>query len=462
MYQVDKNTKLSAELVRKAVQYNEKRREHYDQLYEYYIGKQAIMDRQKVSDIVSNNKLMINHARYIVKVCTGYLLGTPVSYQANDDEDITAVTDAYKKQSIDNLDSKIAKDCSIYGHKYEYIYADENAEVKSVELDVRNTIIVYDNTMMHSKLYGINYRPIYDDPTDNVPDHYEVVVATKGEIIEGTLSGSMTNFTEVSRTPHYFGAVPFIEYVNNDEMQGDFEPVVSLIDAYNLIQSDRVNDREQLVDAILLFYGMDFSEKQMDLLKNERALAGIPEDGKVEYLTKNVSESDNDVLRQNIEKDIHKISMVPNMADENFAGNSSGVALRYKLLNFEQLTKDKERYFEKGLMERFALYMHFLTVKSTMAQVPIEDVDAIFVRNLPSNDYETSQMINNLLGLVDKKLLASQLSFVRDADETVELAEAEAESKPAESEYAEGDFGDQNATPSTTEPTAAERPNEAA
>lgn len=50
---------------------------------------------------------------------------------------------------------------------------------------------------------------------------------------------------------HYFGAVPVTEFWNNEEQQGDFEQQISLIDAYNVLMSDRVNDKEQLVDAIL-------------------------------------------------------------------------------------------------------------------------------------------------------------------------------------------------------------------
>lgn len=48
--------------------------------------------------------------------------------------------------------------------------------------------------------------------------------------------------------------------------------------------------------------------------------------------------------------------MLPDMSDENFAGNSSGVVLAYKLLSFENHAKDKERYFEKGLLGRFKIY----------------------------------------------------------------------------------------------------------
>ena len=211
---------------------------------------------------------------------------------------------------------------------------------------------------------------------------------------------------------------------------GDFEPVISLIDAYNLLQSDRINDKEQLVDAILCMYGMDFDNDQAEMLKTSRMLANLPVDGKVEYLIKTLQEADVDILRQNIESDIHKISMVPNMSDENFVGNSSGVAIRYKLLAFEQNIKNKERYMEKGLMERFKLYNHFLTTISKMSEVPVEEVEAVFKRNLPSNDYEISQMIVNLADYVDAETLISQLSFIKDASEIVELKKKEDEAKP--------------------------------
>ena len=221
-----------------------------------------------------------------------------------------------------------------------------------------------------------------------------------------------------------------IAYKNNPEILGDFEPVISLIDAYNLLQSDRVNDKEQLVDAILCMYGMDFDDKQAEMLKDSRMLANIPVDGRVEYLVKTLQEADVDVLRKNIENDIHKISMVPNMSDENFVGNSSGVAIRYKLLAFEQNVKNKERYMEKGLMERFELYNNYLHTISQMEIVPIEEVDAVFTRNLPSNDYEISQMINNLADFVDSETLISQLSFIKDASEIVEAKKKEDEAKP--------------------------------
>lgn len=425
MYTLPRDTKITNQVLNDVIEYNERYKKRYEMLADYYIGKQAIMSRTK-EDRLKNNKVMINHAKYITDTNVGYLLGNPVDYQVSNGYDIQPLLDAYKKQTINDLDSEIAKDVSIFGLQYEYVYANEQAEPKSCEIDNQNAIIVYDDTVEHNKLFGLIYRPIFKGETFK---YWEIIYCD--DKVVRTYKSYSKSLNQVGKDQaHKFGKVPMIQYKNNPELLGDFEPVITLIDAYNLLQSDRVNDKEQLVDAILCMYGMDFDEKQAEMLKASRMLANIPVDGRVEYLVKTLQEGDVDVLRKNLENDIHKISMVPNMSDENFVGNSSGVAIRYKLLAFEQNVKNKERYMEKGLMERFELYNNYLVAISKMSEVPVEEVDAVFTRNLPSNDYEVSQMINNLADFVDSETLISQLSFIKDASEIVEAKKKEDEAKP--------------------------------
>ena len=168
-YTLPKDTEINATVIKEAILYNEKRRERFDMLDRYYIGDQDILHREK-PDLLHNNKVMINHAKYIVDTNVGYLLGNPVEYQASKDYNIDAVLDCYKKQTMNDIDSEIAKNCAIFGLQYEYVFANENAEPESAILDVRNTIIAYDNTIKHGKLFAVNYRPIYNKPTDQEPD----------------------------------------------------------------------------------------------------------------------------------------------------------------------------------------------------------------------------------------------------------------------------------------------------
>ena len=458
MYTLPKDTKITAQVLNDVIKYNEKYKDRLKRLGNYYIGKHDILERTKENDGAKNNKVVINHAKYITDTNVGYLLGNPVDYQVGKDDnnndlyDIQPILDVYKKQTINDLDTEIAKNVSIYGYQYEYVYANEDAEPRSCKIDNDNAIIVYDDTVEHNKLFGIIYREIKEGETFK---YYDIIYLDKDKEIHYQSTDKTLTKTGKEKV-HAFGKVPMIEYKNNPEFLGDFEPVISLIDAYNLLQSDRVNDKEQLVDAILCMYGMDFDDEQADMLKESRMLANIPADGKVEYLIKQLNENEVDVLRKTLETDIHKISMVPNMSDANFVGNSSGVAIRYKLLAFEQNIKNKERYMEKGLMERFELYNNFLVTKSQMEQVPIEEVDAVFKRNLPSNDLEISQMINNLSDVLPAETLISQLSFVKDASEEVELKRQEEEAKPSdpyEDAFKNNEIGDANNEETSEEDT---------
>ena len=453
MYTLSKDTKITNKVLNDVIAYNEQYKDRLKRLGYYYVGKHDIFDRTRENEGAKNNKVMINHAKYITDTNVGYLLGNPVDYQVGKDEndqplyDIQPLLDAYKKQTINDLDTEIAKDVSIFGYQYEYVYANEDSEPRSCEIDNENAIIVYDDTVEHKKLFGLIYRPINEGTKFKYWDI--IFIDDKKEVHYKSNDKTLTK--EGKETVHSFGKVPLICYKNNPEFLGDFEPVISLIDAYNLLQSDRVNDKEQLVDAILCMYGFDFDDEQAEQLKESRMLANIPTDGRAEYLIKQLNENEVDVLRKTLETDIHKISMVPNMSDVNFVGNSSGVAIRYKLLGFEQNIKNKERYMEKGLMERFELYNHFLKTISKMEEVPIEEVDAVFKRNLPSNDFEISQMINNLSDLVDKETLISQLSFIKDASEIVKLKEQEDEvnqpSDPYNEAFKNNEMGDANNEP---------------
>lgn len=413
MFTAPKDSQINPKLIQDAIAYNETFRLKYDVLDRYYLGRHSIIDRFKATNL-KNNRVVINHAKYITNVNIGYLLGNPVEYQIKEKVDIAPVLEEYNKQTISNVDHQIAKDCSKFGTAFDYTYALENNDVHTKRIDARNAVMIYDDTMEHEKTFGIIYGQVTGKK------YKEVTVLDKNSVY--TLDEDLNI---IDTKPHSFGEVPLNQYFNNEEMVGDYEDVLSLIDAYNLLQSDRINDKEQLVEAILVLYGITMTDKQMDGVRRNRVLT-VPKDGKVEYLLKALNEGQVDILRARIEADIHKISMTPNLSDENFVGNSSGVAIRYKIIGFEQNIKNKERAFEVGLMQRFRLYSNYLSKLNKMDSVEVYKVDAIFKRNLPQNDFEISQMINNLTGLVSPQTLLGQLSFIENADDEVKWAEQEA------------------------------------
>lgn len=420
MYTVKPKTKITKTAIMKAIDWNEKQRKLFQRLKDYYNGEHDIKKRAKAEGL-KNNKIILNYPRYITRINTNYFLGNPVEYKLlgtlEDDttmaSSLEAVQEEYRKQTIKDLDKKISKDGSKYGYSFEYIYADKDNNVVSKKIEPFNCILVRDDTMDHNKLFAIVYEGVEIKQGEKV--YKGVFTVDDFELINWS-----ETLTKTTSRDHGFREVPVIEYENNDERVGDYYDVMTLVDALDLLMSDRVNDKEQLVESLMILYGFKLTPEQIKLAREERILSAPKqsEGAKVEYVTKMLNETELEILKKSIVDEIHKISMTPNMTDENFAGNSTGVALKLKLLPFELNVQDKETAFEAGLKERFRIYNSYLnTLDKKVQLIPIHKVDAEFKRGLPQNDYETSQMIANLKGLVSDETLMSQLSFIQDASE---------------------------------------------
>ncbi|GAB5081433.1 hypothetical protein Osc1_06060 [Hominimerdicola sp. 21CYCFAH17_S] len=149
----------------------------------------------------------------------------------------------------------------------------------------------------------------------------------------------------------------------------------------------------------------------------DNGILELPNDAKAEYLTRQFDEASVEILRNAIKKDIHTISNVPDMSDDNFGGNVSGVAMAYKLLGFELMTKTKERFFKEGLRYRLKLIANVLSAHNTV--IDTDGIEIVMSRTLPQNTAELADTVSALSGLVSQETLLSQLPFVEDPAEEI-------------------------------------------
>lgn len=391
----------------------------------YYDGQHDIATRTKKDKEAPNNKLVCNHAKDIADTATGYFIGNPVSYKS--DVDITPLTDAFDDTGIDEVDGDNGLDMSIYGLAYEYVYAKEDEAVPtSKNLPPENTFMVYDDTIEQNELFAVYYFAQKDD----VNDRQKFIATVLTENYKHTLiiiDSGEPQTTNEEPIQHFFGEVPVIEYRNNKNCNGDFAGQIPLIDAYNMLMSDRVNDKEQFINSILAVYGAILADdgETAEAIKalKELGLMELPSGAKAEYITRTFDEQGVEVLKKAIEQDIHKFSHVPCMTDENFGGNVSGVAMEFKLLGLENITKTKTRYYKKGLRKRLRLYCNFLSKKGI--NIDPTTIKMTFTRGLPKNLLEISQIVSNLWGKVSKKTLLSQIPFVEDIESELQAIEQE-------------------------------------
>ena len=418
MYRTNKE-ELSIEDIQKFIKKHKAESIRYIKLQKYYEGKHDILDHTS-RDGQPNNKIVNPYPKYITDMLVGYFVGQPISYTSKEEdgllEDLQAIFD-YSDEQEENLE--LAKICSIKGKAYELLYRDEDARIRFNEFGPDQMFVIYDMTISPSIKFAIRYYDV-GEGNDKITyaEVYDKEVCT-------LYKGKDSDLSLDQVTPHTFKDVPVVEYVNNKEEQGDFEQVITLIDAYNKAQSNTLNDMDQFTDAYLILVNMAGTDSdRIDELKRNRVML-LDDDGDAKWLIKEINDAWVENYKDRVRRDIHKFSYTPDMQDESFGNNLSGVSIRYKILAMEQIRSNKERKFKKGLQRRIELICNSLRLEKDIDL--FTDINIKFANTLPQNIYELSQTIKNLSPYLSSETLLNQLPFVENAKEELEKKKAEEE-----------------------------------
>lgn len=426
---------IKKELVVKLIREHEKQLPRFKKLKKYYLGEHDILSKQR-SKNKPNYKPVCNHAKDIADTSTGYFMGNTISYSNSEDTDIDELLIAFDNAEVDESDHDNALDMAIYGVAYEYVYARENENILDIKsLEVENTFIVYDDSIEQQPLFGVYYFKRKENKADT--ETYQAVIMTKQFVYSIVLEGKEKGVISDKPTPHNMGDIPIIEYKNNKYSIGDFEQQIGLIDSYNSLTANRINDKEQFIDSILVLYGARLGDDEEESIKAleslaEHKLLELHPEARAEYLSKTLNENEVETLRNAVKQDIYTFSHIPNLTDENFAGNSSGVAMEFKLLGLEMITKIKQRYYVKGLKKRIKLFANYLGL--TQIAIDANSIIPNFSRSLPKNLLEISQIVSNLDGKVSQETLLSQIPFVEDPTSEIEKVNEEKQENIAQNQ----------------------------
>lgn len=426
MIKLNPEVELTTALVKKFIDdYKQNELPRLQKLEDYYEAKNEILKRLMADSTKPNNKIANPYASYITDTLTGYFMGEPISYSALEDkilEELNLIFE-YNDEADENVE--LARACSIYGKAFELLYVDEDGAVRFKRLDTKECIPIFDDTIENDLLYLIRFYPEKDWEQNKNFVWIEIIDKTATRRYRANENcGDMTLIEEI---PHYFGMCPVVIYKNNEDETGDFEKVISLIDAYDKMESDSLNDFEYFCDAYLALIGFTADADDVKSMKENRVLL-LDKDTDAKWLTKEEHDSTIENMKIRIDKDIHKFSKCPNLSDEDFASNASGVAIKYKMVGTENLVSVKERKFKKGLQRRLELISILQDKK--YSTFDWRAIDIIFTRNLPTNDTEIANMVNTLSSIVSTETLLAQLPFVENVQDEIERINKEKEKNP--------------------------------
>lgn len=398
----------------------------YIKLEEAYRTDYSIFRLPKKEEWKPDNRIAVNFARYIVDTMNGFFIGVPIKTVC-DDENISAYVERFEQYNgVDDNNAELSKICSIFGKGYEMYYVDDSGQIALTHLSPLEAFMITDDGIIKRPRYFVR---VYKD-TENV---------LRGSISDDTTVRYFVNSSGLKYTGdeklHGFAYVPATEYKDNEETIGMFEPVLSMINAYNKAISEKANDVDYFADAYMKVLGAKLDEESMTALRANRIInfeGNEAEKMVVDFLQKPNADTTQENLINRLEKLIYQISMVANISDENF-GTSSGIALKYKLLAMSNLAKTKERKFTAGMQRRYKVI--FSNPLSGMRADDWAKLSFQFTQNFPANLLEESQIAGNLAGITSQQTQLKVLSIVDNVKQEMEQKEKEMDSLSFETDY---------------------------
>lgn len=388
-----------------------------------YMSKHKILKGKEKEPWKPDNRLVINYAKYIVDTFSGYQIGVPV--KITHDEDVaTDFIDKFRKiNDMEDTEFELAKMADMFGHAFLYVYQDEAGNTRATYNSPVNMFIVHDNTIEEKPLFAVRYAFNEGEATG-----YGQVITASENIDITVQHGGSVRFGE--RTPHIYGRLPVVELIENEERQGIFDSVKTLINALNKAASEKANDVDYFADAYLKIVGVELKDGMADQIRENRIFnlwknggdGTLPDVG---FLEKPNSDTTQENLITLLKESIFAVSMVANLSEEDF-GNASGTALAFKLQAMDNLAKMKDRKMQSAFNRLYEIVFNV-----PMASVPSDGWTGIkyqFTRNVPRNILEESQIVAQLSGQVSDATKLSVLSIVDNPQDELEKMKKEEES----------------------------------
>lgn len=382
-------------------------------LYDYYRGDQPVLYREKSirEDIL--NTIVINRAYEIVNFKRGYLLTEAIQYIRNDrgeefSDEIKKLNDYMKREGKETKDSVLAEWMYICGVGYRValpkrwigkkgVYHEENeSPFEFYTLDPREVFVAYSKQVGNAPVYAC----IKSNPAETDDDADEYTVYTETTIF------SVKKGKVISVEDNPLGMIPVIEYPENNARLGSFEIVMTILDAINNAQSNRLDDIEQQVQSLLVLIGVDLAVKDdegndVSTIESIRENGGIslPADTDAKFLSCPLTQGTADSFIKDLEQAWITICGLPNRNGKNSTSDTgSAVYMRdghaeaeVRAMNTESMWKQSENKFLKVILRIINQVQKF--------NITADDIIPHFNRqnaiNLQSKTQSFCELMNN-------------------------------------------------------------------
>lgn len=383
-----------------------------DYLYRYYKGDQPILYREKLVRPEVNNRVVENHALEVVKFKAGQIYGEPIQYvckkkkaSAETNEQVDLLNDYLDEANADARNIQLGIYQSAVGTAYKAILR-EDEWTEDGDLPPFRIFIPYpgDVYIVYSRNTGKAMLSVHT-LKDEENQQYYLCFSSKQyfEIRNGKITDSGING---------MGGIPIIEYPNNHDRLSDVEIAITMYDAINKYQSDRLNGVEQFVQAFMKFKNCEVDENEFLKMVKLGAISvkdtGSGMQSDVDLMTAELNQSESQVAKDDLYNNMLIVEAMPNRQSNTGGDTGNAVYLRNGWDFAERDAKLVEAFTKEAEKESARIILNIIRKTSKDVKISTRDFDVKITRNPTDNmlvkaqalDYLFKNKIHPLIALI--------------------------------------------------------------
>lgn len=383
-----------------------------DYLYRYYKGDQPILYREKLVRPEVNNKVVENHALETVKFKAGQIYGEPIQYvckkkKASEkiNEQVDRLNDYLDEANADARNIQLGIYQSAVGTAYKAILREdewtENRDLPPFRIFIPSPQDVY---IIYSSVTGkpmLSVQILKDEDNQQYYQCYssrQYFKIQNGAVTESGING--------------FGGIPIVEYPNNHDRLSDIEIAITMYDAINKYQSDRLNGVEQFVQALMKFKNCEIDEQEFLKMIKLGAVSvkdvGNGTQSDVDMMTAELNQSESQVAKDDIYNNMLIVEAMPNRQSNTGGDTGNAVYLRNGWDFAERDAKLVEAFTKEAEKASARIILNIIRKTSMDVNISTRDFDVKITRNPTDNmlvkaqalDYLFKNKIHPLIALI--------------------------------------------------------------
>ena len=389
------------EVFQKAMPTHNQNRREIDYLYHYVSGDQPILYRTKDVRPEIKNDVVENHSWEITRFAMAQTYGEPIQYvSVKDDQDksreIDKLNDFMRVIDKSYYDIQIGDWQSTCGTAYRETWSLKRDETEDGHpsmgidcADPRYNFIIYSSMHGHPPLMSCSR--CFDEE-----DQEYWLCTTKSQTFE-IKKGEVINYGSNGH-----GRILLTEYPNNVRRLSDVEIVITMLDAINKIQSNRIDGIEQFVQAFMKFVNCEIDETtflkmcKIGAIKVKTVNPSMPAD--VGMISSQLDQEQTQVSKDDLYKNMLIIEGMPSREQNTGGDTGQAVYLRNGWDFAEQRAKIDEPVIVKSEKEFLKIALNILQTKEQISRdLSVADIDVKITRNNTDNMMVKAQSLLYLL-----------------------------------------------------------------